>query len=257
MQPASAEYALPSFRSGGFIYDGTDDLVVETVGIPERKQIAARYAADLVQNDMTIGLGTGSTASLVLARLAERTKEGLRFTGVATSFQTEILARRLGIALVPLGEEEDLDLAIDGADQVDPAGCLLKGRGGAHVREKCVADAARRFVVVVTPEKLVDRLSLPVPVEVLPFAWMHVSRAVSRIGGLARIREGGGKDGPLVTDNGNFVLDCDFGEIADPSRLEYTLDTIPGAIGNGIFSRFRGKTMVVVGEEGGPRLLSF
>ncbi|MDH7594025.1 MAG: ribose-5-phosphate isomerase RpiA [Methanomicrobiales archaeon] len=230
---------------------------MENESIVKKKREAAFHAADMVEDGMVIGLGTGSTVSCVIHRLREFVEHGLHFTAVPTSFQTEILARRNGIRLVTLDEVEELDLAIDGADQVDRNGCMLKGRGGAHTREKCVASVAKRLVIVVTEEKLRESLNGSVPVEVIPFAYGSVRNVVQMMGGNAVLRESGGKDGPVISDNGNFILDCDLGVIDDPYRLEVSLDTIPGVAGNGIFSRYSKKTTLVVGKEKKIEVISF
>jgi ribose 5-phosphate isomerase A len=224
----------------------------------EVKRQAGYRAADLVEDGMVIGLGTGSTVSFFLERLSARIKGGLSIQGVPTSLQTALRARALHIPLVDLEVVEGLDMAIDGADQVDRNGCLVKGRGGAHTREKIVADAAARLVIVVTPDKLCEVLTVPVPVEVIPFAWAHVSRSIAHLGGAAYVRESrGGKDGPVITDNGNLILDGDFGSIPEPARLEKALEEIPGVVGNGLFTRFTSRTRVIIGEEGRVRELLY
>jgi ribose 5-phosphate isomerase A len=216
----------------------------------EEKRLAGYRAADLIEDKMVVGLGTGSTVYFALERLATRIQEGLDIRGVPTSLQTAIHARSMGIPLVDLEEVSFLDIAIDGADQVDGKGYLVKGRGGAHVREKIVADAAKVLVIMVTTEKLSERLTIPVPVEVIPFAWSHVSRSLTRLGGTPHLRESvQGKDGPVITDNGNLILDADFRGIADPPGLENELDGIPGVVGSGLFTKFASKTRVIVGEK--------
>ncbi|MDD1675866.1 MAG: ribose-5-phosphate isomerase RpiA [Methanomicrobiales archaeon] len=224
----------------------------------EAKKRAGYRAADLVKDGMVIGLGTGSTVHFCLERLSARIENGLQFRGVPTSLQTSLEARAFHIPLAGLDEVDELDLAIDGADQVDANGYLIKGRGAAQTREKCVADAAHELVIVITSEKLSDRLTIPIPVEVIPFAWAHVSRVIRDRGGIACLREAGsGKDGPVITDNSNLVLDCDFGTVSDPPRLERELEEIPGVVGIGLFTRFAGKTTVIVGEEKRTRILSY
>ncbi len=206
---------------------------------------------------MVVGLGTGSTVYFCLERLSDRIREGLTIEGVPTSLQTALQARTLGIPLTDLEDAPELDLAIDGADQVDRNRYLIKGRGGAHTREKIVADAAASLVIIVTEDKLCDRLHAPVPVEVIPFAWTHVSRSLRLLGGNPRIREcGQGKDGPVVTDNGNLILDSEFGEISDPPLLEEAMERIPGVVGSGLFTRFASRTRVIVGEKGTIREIS-
>ncbi len=206
---------------------------------------------------MAVGLGTGSTVFFAMERLGERIAgEGLSFTGIPTSYQAAIRARRYGIPLAGLDEYPELDVAIDGADQVDPALNLIKGRGAAHLREKCVCDAAREVIIVVDPSKTVDTLSAPVPVEVLPFALAGVSRRLSLLGAAPVLREGVKKDGPVVTDNGNFILDCDFGAIGEPKGLETAIAAIPGALECGLFTAYTEKITVIVGEKIGCRVVS-
>ena len=215
------------------------------------KRAAGHAAADRVEDGMVVGLGTGSTVLFAMDRLAERMSEGLALSGIPTSYQAEIRARVLGIPLTTLQDSPAPDLAIDGADLVDAGRRLIKGRGGALTREKCVAHAARRFIVVVDGAKVARVLAGVVPVEVLPFAWVPVMRSVGQMGGRPVLREGTAKDGPVVTDNGNFILDCTFPEIPDPDRLELALDALPGVICSGLFTRVAAKTEVLVGNAGG------
>lgn len=211
----------------------------------------------MVEDGMAVGLGTGSTVFFAMERLGERIAgEGLRITGIPTSYQAAIRARRYGIPLSSLDEHPELDVAIDGADQVDPALNLIKGRGAAHLREKCVCDAAREVIIVVDPSKTVDTLSAPVPVEVLPFALAGVSRRLSLLGAAPVLREGVKKDGPVVTDNGNFILDCGFGAIGEPEGLETAIAAIPGALECGLFTAYTEKITVIVGEKIGCRVVS-
>jgi len=212
------------------------------------KREAGYCAAEMVKDGTIVGLGTGSTVLLAMERLSARIMEGLSIQGVPTSYETEIRARRFGIPLTTLDEYPEIGVAIDGADQVDNKRRLIKGRGAAHTREKCVAAAAAELVIVVTGNKVVTKLDAPVPIEVIPFALSPVERAVQRLGGVTVLREGGGKDGPVITDNGNFVLDCRFGAIGDPEDLEQYLTALPGVLSCGLFTGFRKKTTVVVGE---------
>ncbi|MGE5832698.1 MAG: ribose-5-phosphate isomerase RpiA [Methanomicrobiales archaeon] len=215
------------------------------------KRAAGRHAAEMVEDGMVVGLGTGSTVLFAMERLAERMGEGLTVTGIPTSYQAEIRARTLGIPLATLQDHPSPDLAIDGADLVDSRRRLIKGRGGALTREKCVAHAAGRFLVVVDQAKCVHALAGVVPVEVLPFASAPVLHTIGLLGGRPVLREGSGKDGPVVTDNGNLILDCTFREIPDPDRLELALDAVPGVISSGLFTRVTGKTEVLVGKPDG------
>jgi ribose 5-phosphate isomerase A len=218
------------------------------------KRQAGTAAAEMIKNDMVIGLGTGSTVLYAMEIISKRVREGLRVQGVPTSYQAAIRAHEFGIPLTSLGEYPTLDYAIDGADQVDPSLCMIKGRGAAHLREKCVAAAAGRFIVVIESGKLVKTLNTAVPVEVLPFAVRPVMESVRQAGGTPVLREGTRKDGPVITDNGNMILDCGFGEIHDPGRLERELSMIPGILCSGIFSEFTAKTTVIAGGTEGVRV---
>jgi ribose 5-phosphate isomerase A len=233
-----------------FIWAGGRFLFMKEKGDPG-KRAAGRAAADRVEDGMVVGLGTGSTVLFAMDRLAERIGEGLAITGIPTSYQAEIRARALGIPLATLQDFPTPDIAIDGADLVDSGKRLVKGRGGALVREKVVAQAAKRLVIMVDQGKCVQRLAGVVPVEVLPFALTPVFHSVGKLGGRPVLREGSAKDGPVVTDNGNFILDCSFREIPDPETLEIALDAIPGVISSGLFTRVKEKTVVVVGKADG------
>ncbi len=206
------------------------------------KQQVGVAAAQRVTSGMVVGLGTGSTAAFAIAELGRRlgTGELQNIRGIPTSFQASVLAKKYGIPLVTLddlGDTETVDVAIDGADEVDPHKNLIKGGGAAHTREKVVDSLARQFVVVVDSSKLVDRLgsTFPVPLEVLPMAIAPVSRAVKALGGEPELRMGVKKDGPVITDQGNMVLDVKFAEIPDPAGLEKTLNNLPGVLENGLF----------------------
>jgi len=220
------------------------------------KREAGYHAAGMVEDGMVVGLGTGSTVAFTMDRIAERVREGLRVKAVPTSFQTEMRARDCAIPLATLDDYPELDLAIDGADQVDGSLRLIKGRGAALAREKCVAAAAEELVIVVDESKISPVLDVPVPVEVIPFAIRPVMLGIQALGGDPVLREGTGKDGPVITDNGNFVLDCSFGIIGDPDRLEGLLSLMPGVLSCGLFCAFADKTTVVVGRSEGCRKLT-
>lgn len=200
------------------------------------KKAAGEAAAKLVKSGMVVGLGTGSTVAWTIKRLGERIRgEDLDFWGVPTSFQAENLAIASVIKLTTLNQHPILDLAIDGADQVDHNLYVIKGGGAAHTREKVVACSARRFVIVADESKYVQKLTWPVPVEVLPFAFRLVERRLTELGGKPVLRQGMRKDGPVITDNGNFVMDVDFGVIEDPKGLAAKISPIPGVVEHGIF----------------------
>lgn len=202
----------------------------------EDKKAAGESAASLVRDGMIVGLGTGSTVAWTILRLGQRVKEeGLKILGVPTSYQSESLAIESGIALTTLNQHPVLDLAIDGADQVDKNLFAIKGGGAAHTREKVVSCSAKRFILVVDRSKYVDKMSHPVPVEVLPFAFKLVERNLMDIGGHPVLRQAKMKDGPVITDNGNFVIDVDFGIIESPEDVAARLSVIPGVVEHGIF----------------------
>jgi ribose 5-phosphate isomerase A len=217
------------------------------------KARAAEKALEFVGDGMAIGLGTGSTAAHVIRLLAHRVHEGLRVLGVPTSVATETLAREMGIPLTTLEERPELDLVIDGADEVDPDRNLIKGAGGALVREKVVAAAARKRVIVVDESKLVPVLGrrFPVPVEVVGFAVPVASRALVRLGGRVEVRRAEGR--PYRTDNGNPILDVRFADIRDPGRLERDIAVIPGVVDCGLFVDL--DPIVVVAGNDGTRVL--
>ena len=196
----------------------------------------AAAAAEEVRPGTVVGLGTGRAAAAFCRALAERVRSGLPVRGVPTSRATERLAAALGIPLATFDEADSLALAVDGADEVDPQRNLIKGHGGALARERVVAAAADRFVVLVGPEKLSGRLGekRAVPVEAIPFAAPLVARALRRLGAEAEVRrEADGE--PFVTDNGNFLVNADFPEIPAPAELERAIREIPGVLDSGLF----------------------
>jgi len=208
----------------------------DTSANTDAKRLAGEAAAELVKSGMVVGLGTGSTVAWTIKRLGERVKEeGLDFLGIPTSFQAENLAIASGIKLTTLNQHPVLDLAIDGADQVDASLYVIKGGGAAHTREKVVACSARRFIIVADESKYVEKLTWPVPVEVLPFAFRLVEKRLTELSGKPVLRLGKMKDGPVITDNGNFVMDVDFGVIEDPRGLAAKISPIPGVVEHGIF----------------------
>lgn len=213
------------------------------------KRDAGFRAADMVKDGMVIGLGTGSTVFFAMERLGERIKtEGLKIAGVPTSHQTAQRAEEYGIPLTTLSLHPKLDLAIDGADQVSPEKYLVKGRGAALLREKIVADAADKFIIVIDESKSVTGLSAAIPLEVLPFAYGSVCRRLKELGEDPVMRNGVKKDGPVISDNGNYIFDCAFGNITDPKALEDAINAIPGILECGIFSKLTAKTTVIIGK---------
>lgn len=223
----------------------------------QAKRAAGYRAAEMVEDGMVVGLGTGSTVYYTIERLSERIREGLEISGIPTSFQTALRAKAAHIPLTTLDDNPVIDIAIDGADEVDPELRLIKGRGAAHLREKCVAAAAKRFVVVVDDQKMVKRLgAAAVPVEVLPFAVMPILHELRRLGCEPDIREAVKKDGPVITDNGNFIVDCRFSHIRNPEKLEAALAAIPGVLESGLFTGFVKKTTVIAGGPKKVKILS-
>ncbi len=202
------------------------------------KRAAAEAAAQLIEEGMRVGLGTGTTVAHLLPAIAARELAGLRC--VATSPETEARARGLGLDVETLDEVGELDLAIDGADQVDPAGWLIKGGGGAHVREKIVASAARRFVVIVSSDKPVPALSAPVPLELLPFGLGHT---------LATLAPARRREGASPSPDGGVIADY-LGAIGDPTELAARLSETPGVVGHGLFAPEM-VSDVLIGEGGG------
>lgn len=214
------------------------------------KQEVGKAAAARVRSGTIVGLGTGSTTAYALQYLGERLQSGelKDIKGIPTSFQAEVLAKQYGIPLTTLDAVDHIDIAIDGADEVDPQKNLIKGGGAAHTREKIVDALAEQFIVVVDSSKLVDKLgsTFLLPVEVIPMAITPVMRAIEKLGGKPELRMGVKKAGPVITDQGNMVIDVKFDSIDDPATLEKTLNNIPGVLENGLFV---GVTdIVLVGE---------
>ena len=213
------------------------------------KQAVALAAVDQIENGMILGLGSGSTAALMIEALAMKIKSGeiKDVVGVTTSFQGEVLASELGIPLKSLSSVSGIDLAIDGADEVDPKFQLIKGGGACHVQEKLVAALAKKFIVVVDSTKLVKKLNLDfkLPVEVLPSAWKQVQKTLHDLGGKGNLRMAQKKAGPIVTDQGNLILDLSFRHgIDQPDLLESQINNIPGVLENGLFVNLTDQVLV-------------
>lgn len=221
--------------------------------VERAKRNAVLKALQPVINGWILGLGSGSTIAYAVAELSRLTRDrNLELSVVPTSHQIENLAISHGLRIVSMNEAATVDYAIDGADQVElPSLNLIKGGGAALLREKIVASAARKLVIVVDETKLSKHLggTQPVPLEVLPFAHKFVQSEVTKMGGRARLREGAGKVGPIVTDNGNFVLDADFGRIHNPSILQRKLKNVPGLVETGLFLNMA--DVVYVGRRDG------
>src|SRR5256885_6513952 len=217
--------------------------------VEAQKRAAAQRALELVRPDTIVGLGTGSTARYFIEGLAARVRNGLAVQAVVTSLESRALAEAGGIPITETADDA-LDLAVDGADEIDPAVNCVKGRGGALLREKIVAHASRRFVLIADESKLVGRLGRgPVPIEVLPFLWQATGRSIESLGGRPELRMAPG--GPFKTDNGNLVLDTSFGTV--DAALGVALHAIPGVIEHGLF--FGMARAAIVGSGTGLRVL--
>ncbi|ELR99450.1 ribose-5-phosphate isomerase RpiA [Gloeocapsa sp. PCC 73106] len=225
------------------------------------KQEVGKAAASRVKSNSIVGLGTGSTSAYAIEYLGDRLKSGEleNIIGIPTSFQSEVLAKKYGIPLATLDAIDHIDVAIDGADEVDPQKNLIKGGGAAHTREKVVDSLAELFIVVVDSNKLVDQLgsTFLLPVEVIPMALAPVTRALEKLGGVPELRMGIRKDGPVVTDQGNLVLDVKFTKIEDAAQLEQKINNIPGVLENGLFVGLA--DIILVGEikDGKPTVREF
>jgi ribose 5-phosphate isomerase A len=212
------------------------------------KELAGRAAAKLVREGDIVGLGTGSTAHFAVVALGERVKSGLKMTGIPTSVQTAGLARQLGIPLTTLEERPEIDITIDGADEVDPQLRLIKGGGGALLREKIVASVTRKMVVVTDSGKIVPVLGkFPLPVEIIPFAQAVVEKKIADLGATTKLRLKPDSK-PFITDEGHHILDCSFGRIEDPPALARALNDLPGVVEHGLFIGLA--KVVLVGREG-------
>lgn len=212
------------------------------------KQLAAEKAVEYVQDGMKVGLGTGSTAYWAIQKLGERVSGGLQITAVATSQASEDQARELGIPLVSFGEVDRLDLTIDGADELDGELHLIKGGGGALLREKIVATGSDRMIVIADESKAVTTLGkFPLPVEIVPFAWEWTVADLAKLGCKPELRRSG--DGLYKTDNGNYIADCRFGAIASAPELALSLQRIPGVVEHGLFIGIA--SMAVIGKSDG------
>jgi len=211
------------------------------------KEVTGRMAAQLVKENMVVGLGTGSTTAYTIKELGRRVAGGLKILGIPTSYQSAFLAAENGIPLTTLDEHPVLDIDIDGADQVANY-VAIKGGGAAHTREKIVARSAKKFVVVADESKMSDVLNHTVPLEVIPCARKLVEKEVAELGGKTEVRMGVRKDGPVISDNGNFIMDADFGEIHNPASLDIALSQCTGIVEHGIFINV---DVVYIGKKDG------
>ncbi len=214
----------------------------------ESKRLAAERAVDYIDDGMIIGLGTGSTAYWAIQKIGKRIRDGLNIRAIATSSHSETMAKDLGISLVPFAEIEAIDITIDGADEVDKEWNLIKGGGGALLREKIVASASKRLIIIVDESKLVDRLGkFHLPVEIVKFGYEMTMKKLTSLGCNPLLRLHG--NNPYVTDNGNYIIDCDFGSIDCPEKLHNAINGITGVVDNGLFINMA--KQVIVGYRDG------
>lgn len=220
----------------------------------QMKKDAGYLAAGEVKDGQILGLGTGSTTHYFIEAVGKRVEsEGIEVMGIPTSYQSFLLAKAANIPVTTLDEHE-IDLAVDGADEIDSKFNLIKGGGAAHTLEKIVDYSAKEFIVIADSSKLVDALgAFPLPIEIIPDSVTPVMKALKDMGGVPEIRMGQLKDGPVITDNGNFILDVAFGTIENPIHMEKDLNAIPGVVENGLFTEMVDR--VIIGFEDGAKFI--
>jgi ribose 5-phosphate isomerase A len=212
------------------------------------KQRAAEAAVEYVKDGMIVGLGTGSTTEFAVKKLGERVRDGLAIRGIPTSDVTKVQAEEEGIPLIDFSETMYIDLTIDGADEIDINLNMIKGGGAALLREKIVASASKEEIIIVSHEKFVKQLgSFPLPVEVIPFGWQIIFNQLETLGGSPDLRLKQGQ--PLLTDQGNYIIDCRFRQIIDAAQLEQRLNMIPGVVENGLFTGLCTRMIMAEGEK--------
>ena len=212
------------------------------------KQRAAEAAVEYVKDGMIVGLGTGSTTEFAVKKLGERVRDGLAIRGIPTSDVTKVQAEEEGIPLIDFSETMYIDLTIDGADEIDINLNMIKGGGAALLREKIVASASKEEIIIVSHEKFVKQLgSFPLPVEVIPFGWQIIFNQLETLGGSPDLRLKQGQ--PLLTDQGNYIIDCRFRQILDAAQLEQRLNMIPGMVENGLFTGLCTRMIMAEGEK--------
>ena len=212
------------------------------------KQRAAEAAVEYVKDGMIVGLGTGSTTEFAVKKLGERVRDGLAIRGIPTSDVTKVQAEEEGIPLIDFSETMYIDLTIDGADEIDVNLNMIKGGGAALLREKIVASASKEEIIIVSHEKFVKQLGIfPLPVEVIPFGWQVIFNQLETLGGSPDLRLKQGQ--PLLTDQGNYIIDCRFRQILDATQLEQRLNMIPGVVENGLFTGLCTRMIMAEGEK--------
>jgi ribose 5-phosphate isomerase A len=219
------------------------------------KQLSAQSAVNYIQNGMTVGIGTGSTSGFAIEAIGKKVQEGLSIKAVASSLRSEELAKHAGIQLIPFSKVNSIDIYIDGADEVDKNLNLIKGGGGALLREKILAFNSKAFIVIVDSSKLVDHLGkFPLPVEITPFAMELTLKQLQNLGCAASVRENNGKN--YVTDNGNLIIDCHFNKIEKVDDLNHRIHSIPGVVENGLFPNAMVGKVIVGFESGEVKVIS-
>jgi len=221
------------------------------------KKNSAVFAADFVKQGMTIGVGSGSTVYWLIEELGRRVRQGLQIVAVPTSSVTAEQAKQAGIALSELNAVEEIPLTIDGADEIDEKGNLIKGGGGALLQEKIVASASRELIIIADSSKLVHRLGkFPLPVEVVPFGYRHVERQILNSGSCRRTTVRTRGENIFVSDHSNYILDCDYGQIEDAAALNTALHLIPGVVETGLFVNMASKA-IIGWDDGRVEVLSY
>jgi len=211
------------------------------------KKVAAHQAVSYIEDGMVVGLGTGSTAAYAIEKLGEMVKDGLEIIGIPTSVATENMAKKAGISVSTLNEYPYVDITIDGADQVDSNLNLIKGGGGALLREKMVASCSEKEIIIVDESKIVERFSFPLPVEVVKFGWKATTKKLANLGFMPSLREN------FVTDNGNYILDCKYASIENTKEMEREINSVPGVVENGLFIELA--TEIIIGTPQGARTI--
>ena len=213
------------------------------------KEAAARASLRFVRDGQIVGLGTGSTAAYAVRLIGERVRAGLKIRGIPTSAQTEELATSLGIPLTTLEEFQQIDVTIDGADEVDPQLSVIKGGGGALLREKIIASATRQVIIIADSSKQVSVLGkFPLPVEIIPFAQPLVAKRIADLGAIVKLRKSADAR-PFITDEGHHILDCHFDRIPDPPGLARKLSDMPGVVEHGLFIGMASVALIAKGSE--------